>query len=942
MKQFLLFACLSVFSLSLSAQVYVDADATGTGDGTTWADAYTNLNDALLAATSGSSVWIADGTYTTPDTASFFIDKELTVLGGFNGTETDATAADPVTNVTILSGDVMGNDGVAYDSTTYADNNRVLFIQDTNDVSVYTVTLDGLTFANGAIALDQLEGDPLTVFSGGGLLTFARTTASRLTFTANRANFGSAVAAIFPTVDGSTFDDITLSGNHSSGGHQFYMNSVNDVTVSNSNFTGADGEVQQSGFMNINFALGVTVDNCNFSSLSTPASRGAGLRAADCDRLLVTNSNFDGLLADLGGAVQISQTGDSDPVDGETMGLDDYVFRGCSFTNNTANQRGAAITSFNTNLDLDACTVTDNLGGTIGGAFYMQPADGRSYMHNYSKSVISNNRDNGAGGAICMLVFGTADVAGTIDGTTIEGNISADGQGAFSYLQGRNNFTITNSNFSENVAGFGTIISRGVVGMDMNNVTFEDNGNSTDAFQGAGIAIYFDPGSTGMTVDSSDFVNNTVTQNGNNIRSGGAAIYALGNDFSEMPLNITNSSFGGNAAADGTSGGAILALGSFGLNIDNCDFLDNTAGGEGGAIDIVVDEFSRDTTNEVITVTAELFSGSISNSRFFNSVAESQGGAIATQGSVVDLTNCVFVNNVANVNSGGAIIFNGNGPLLDGDENDNVREVGSFVLDANLVNNTFSLNSRGDDAFGDDIAFFQPGDINDTDSNSMKIVLLNNAFINNTERVSVEAEPGADNADFGFVAVGDLFVESLGGNFYNAEISTDLTLETTDILNEDIDATEVFVDVEDDAGEGPNTDLVITDPLTDNPLINAGVTNALVPATDVRGNPRGDAPDIGAYEAEQGAVSTGEPIENSGLDITFYPNPTQDILNVRNDETTIEQFTLIVADQTGRILKANRFNGTNNRIDFTNVPAGVYNLQVVVNGKIYSKQIVKQ
>jgi hypothetical protein len=111
---------------------------------------------------------------------------------------------------------------------------------------------------------------------------------------------------------------------------------------------------------------------------------------------------------------------------------------------------------------------------------------------------------------------------------------------------------------------------------------------------------------------------------------------------------------------------------------------------------------------------------------------------------------------------------------------------------------------------------------------------------------------------------------------------------------------------------------------------------------DVRGNPRGDAPDIGAHEAEQGAVSTGEPIENSGLDITFFPNPTQDILNVRNDETNIEQFTLIVADQNGRILKANRFNGTNNRIDFTNVPAGVYNLQVVVNGKIYSKQIIKQ
>ncbi|MFT5015654.1 MAG: hypothetical protein ACJA0J_000533 [Bdellovibrionota bacterium] len=942
MKHFLLFAFLSAFTFNLSAQVFVDTDAMGTGDGTTWADAYTNLNDALLAAPSGSFVWIADGTYTTPDSVSFFIDKELTVLGGFNGTEIEATAADPIVNETILSGDVLGNDGAAYDSLTFADNNRVLFIQDTNEVSAYTVTLDGLIITNGAVALNQPEGASIVAFSGGGIRTFARTNASRLTFTANRANFGSALAGIFNTVDGSTFDDITLSGNYSSGGHQFYLNSVSDVMVTNSNFIGADGEEQQSGFMNINFALGVTVDSCKFTNLSTPAGRGAGLRAADCDRLLVSNSIFDGLMANLGGAVQISQGGDSEPVEGETMGLDDYVFRGCTFTNNNAVQRGAAITSFNTNLDLDACTVTDNRAGTIGGAFYMQPADGRSYIHNYSKSVISDNQDAGAGGAICMLVFGAAEVTGTIDGATMNGNISAGGQGAFAYLQGRNNFTITNSEIKENVAGFGTIISRGIVGMDIDNVTFGDNGNSSDAFQGAGIAIYFETGSTGLTINSSDFINNTVTQNGDNIRSGGAAIYALGNELREVPLIITNSTFASNAAADGTSGGAILTLGSFGLNIDNCDFLDNTAGGEGGALDVVIDEFSRDTTDEVITVTSELFSGSITNSRFFNSIAESQGGAIATQGSVLDLTNCVFVNNVANVNSGGAIIFNGNGPALDGDELDNVREVGSFVLDANLVNNTFALNNRGDDAFGDDIAFFQPGDTNDADSNSMKIVLLNNAFINGINRSSVEAEPGTDNTDFGFVAVGDLFVESLGGNFYNAEISPDFTLEATDIFDEDITATEVFIDVEDDAGEGPNTDLVITDPLTDNPLINNGVVNALVPAMDVRGNPRGDAPDIGAHEAEQGAVSTGEPIENSGLDITFFPNPTQDILNVRNDETNIEQFTLIVADQNGRILKANRFNGTNNRIDFTNVPAGVYNLQVVVNGKIYSKQIIKQ
>lgn len=942
MKQFLLFAFLSVFTLSLSAQVFVDADATGSGDGTSWADAYTNLNDALLAADSGASVWIADGTYTTPDTASFFIDKELTVLGGFNGTEADAGSADPATNVTILSGDVMGNDiaGV-YDSMAYADNNRVLFIQDTNDVSAYTVTIDGLTFANGAIAADLLDGESLLGFSGGGLLTFARINASRLNFTANRANFGSAFAAIFNTADSSVIDDISLTGNFSSGNHQFYVNTVNAMTVSNSEFAGADGEQQATGFMNINFSLGTTIDNCNFSSMSTPAGRGAGLRAADCDRFLVRGCNFDGLNANLGGAVQVSQTGDSEPEEGETMGLDDYVFDSCNFTNNDAVQRGAAITSFNTNLNVTKSTFTDNRAGAIGGAFYMQPADGRSYVHNYTNTTISDNQDSGAGGAICMLVFGTADVTGLMDGNTVTGNISNGGQGGFAYLQGLNNFTVTNSEISENVAGFGTIISRGVVGLDVKNVTFAENGNSTDAYQGAGITIYFDPGSAGMTIDSSEFFDNTVSVNPNNIRSGGAALYLLGQDQLEAPVSITNTTFAGNAAANdtGTSGGAILSSSAINLSIDNSDFLDNSASGEGGAISIITGEFSRDTLDDVVTVINETFSGSITNSRFFNSIAETQGGAISTQQAAVDLINCVFVNNIANTASGGAIIFNGNAPLQE--VSGEIREVGSAVLDANLVNNTFSGNSSNVDAFGDDIAIFQPGDENDADSNSIKLVLLNNAFFNPVGRASIEFEPGDDTVD-GFVAIGNAFVESLGGNFYNTESDPTITLAATDITNEDIDATDIFVDIEDDAGEGPNADLVITDPLTDNPLINSGVVNALLPEMDVRGNPRGDFPDIGAYEAEQGAVSTGEPIENSGLDFTFFPNPTQDMLNIRNDEASIEQFTLIVADQNGRILKANRFSGTNSRVDFTNVPAGVYNLQIVVSGKIYSKQIVKQ
>lgn len=953
MKHFSLFTLLFVFTFSLSAQVYVDADATGTGDGSTWANAYPNLNDALLAAPSGASVWIAEGTYTTPDSVSFFINKELAVLGGFNGTEGSAAEADPAANETILSGDVLGNDLVGtYDSTAFADNNRILFIQDVGEVSSYTVTLDGLTFTNGGLAQNHPDSIPRAVFSGGAIRTFARTNASRLKFTANRASFGSAVAVAFSSADGSVFEDITLEGNFSGSNHQFFIDGTDDVVIRNSRFIGNEEEVQPSGFLYMVFSLGVTVDSCSFTNLTTPTGRGAGLLAIECDRLLVKGSTFNGLIGSLGGAVHVSQSSNSLPADGETMGLDDYTFDNCMFTNNSASQRGGAITALNANLNVTNSVVTGNRSSVIGGAFFVQLSDSRSYEHNYSNTTISNNRDAGAGGGVSVLIFNDASLTGTMDSNTMDGNVSGnDGQGALLYLQGPSDFTITNCDLSDNVAGFGTLIFRGAVDLDLKNVTFENNGNSANSFRGAGIVAYFAPGSPGITMDSCAFINNSVGQNPNFIRSGGAAMYLLSEDDTEYPVSITNSTFRGNSASGSTPGddifasaGAIFISGPLDLTIDNCDFTDNTTGGDGGAIHIISGELSRDTTDGVVSVINETFSGNISNSRFFNSTAGNQGGAIATRQVMFDLTNCVFVNNVATNAGGGAISFNGNVPVYD-DFEETFLEIGSLVLDATLVNNTFALNRCNESAFGDDISLFQPGDTNDPDSNSMQLILLNNAFLNANGRPGIEVEPGNDEPD-NFVPVGDLFVQSLGGNFYNTGIDPLFTLNSTDINNTEIDEvseiTALFVDLEGNDGAGPNADLVVTDPLTDNPLINNGTTNALVPATDVRGNPRGDFPDIGAYEADQDVVSTGDPLENSGLDITFFPNPTQGILNVRNDETSIDRFTLIVADQNGRILKANRFNGSNNHVDFTNLPAGVYNLQVVVNGKVYSKQIVKQ
>jgi len=161
---------LTLAGSAFGATIYVNGAAAGTNNGTSWANAYTNLQTALTGNT-GATILVAQGTYKPATNAlSFVPENGEKIYGGYNA----ATGArDTVAFKTILSGDINGDDSYytlsadpwpthKYDlhnaGATKADNCGV--VVNCDNISVTAVTLDGLSvmYAWGTAALTHTNG----------------------------------------------------------------------------------------------------------------------------------------------------------------------------------------------------------------------------------------------------------------------------------------------------------------------------------------------------------------------------------------------------------------------------------------------------------------------------------------------------------------------------------------------------------------------------------------------------------------------------------------------------------------------------------------------------------------------------------------------------------------------------------------------------------------
>lgn len=284
LSAFVLFLILSTAFSVKAATIFVALNATGLNDGTSWANAYTELQPALLVATAGDDVWLAMGTYyPTSDTnrdSTFDFHDQIDVLGGFVGTETSTAQRDP-NNRTILSGNI----GDPNDDT---DNSKhVSWMYD----SWVQITLDGFVIQDGY----SENSSGAAVYTHDGLLTFIN-----CIFKDNYSAWGGAVCSTTSSMD---FINCVFENNSGVYGGAYQCWGSTTDRFFNCDFINNTSQ-QTGGAITAQFQSDLTFENCRF--FGNEARSGGAFYIEQQAKVTSVNNIMDGNRADSGAAVFVT------------------------------------------------------------------------------------------------------------------------------------------------------------------------------------------------------------------------------------------------------------------------------------------------------------------------------------------------------------------------------------------------------------------------------------------------------------------------------------------------------------------------------------------------------------------------------------------------------------------------------------------------------------
>lgn len=515
---------------------YVDADAAGSNTGNSWKNAYTDLQSALTDLNC-TKIWVAEGLYKRQlSEASFLIPSGVELYGGFDGTETERSQRDPDVHITVLTGDIGGDDitdehGVVLVYTDIRNNNNdhVLEMDGVLAPVGADTVVDGFTITAG-----QADG-PFPTNAGGGLYcngwgassNECSPTLANLVFSGNMASLG-----------GALYND-AYSGGHASPHLTNVTFQGNYATSGGALFNDGQGYAGSPGTSSPTFNHVVFEGNSATSggAIYNNALDG-GLSSPSLADVIFTNNSATagGAMYNYGGAA-----GTSNPI------LSDVTFSA-----NTATGNGGAVFNDggggNASPILSDVTFDDN-HATHGGAMYSYGGGGGISSPLLDGAVFTSNAATGGGGALFNEGSGGTSSPQMLN-VTFEGNTAASG---------------------------GAMVNDGAAGGNSSPSIRYASFTGNSATKGGAIYNWAAGGTSSPTVAYSTFDGNEATESG-------GAIYNHGGEGGESSPSLANVTLWGNHAPHG---GGLMNFGGGGSSspsLTNVTFSGNWATSQGGGM----------------------------------------------------------------------------------------------------------------------------------------------------------------------------------------------------------------------------------------------------------------------------------------------------------------------------------------------------------------------